>query len=436
MAENKGDRLVPAKPAAPVEKPNANGAGAAGQQCESSSIFNNIIDDVARRIFDPADLGDIAKLKTKYNCEIKASNDPWKYAKQALNKDDKDPYTSFLNEKDYSRFQDSVRGKVVGTGVTLVMPTALDDKTGARPPLIVQDFDSTAARGQGLKPGDQILAVDGVGMSGKTWRDGLNALDGAENSTAKVRILRNGVESDVQLKRTKEQVSNVEHKMVDGKFAHIRVKTFMHESTSAQIESAILDNPKAQGYIIDLRHNGGGLLDQAFTSASLFIKEGEVLSIKSRVPSDPSKPEYSMQTYALSKDLITAAQNNAKPKPYMPRHEDRVNKPVVVLVDQGTASAAEILAGALKDTDGAYVVGTPTYGKGVGQSVIPDLMSGGATKVTTFRYYTPSGFWPGDGHATRIGIQPNLVVKNPEPSNYYTQNDGQLNAAIGYLRTK
>lgn len=415
---------TPAKPNQPAEK-----------QCKSSPVYEQYINNVARNIYDPTVLGDIQKLKMKYNCEIEKSGDPMKYVKEALAKDDNDPFTSYLTPTEFKHLKEAQKGKEVGAGIQFVMPTAYEDKIGARPPLVVQDFDGTDARGRGVQPGDTILAIDGVSTRGKTWREGLALLDGAENSTVNLRISRNGVESNVTLKRTTEDGVNVTSDMVDDKFAHIRVRSFMNDDTSNQIENAILDNPKAQGYIIDLRHNPGGLLDQAFTSASLFIHEGQVLSIKSRVPSDPSDPKYTVKTYAINKDVITAAQDASKPTVYSRRHEDRVNKPVVVLTDQGTASAAEILAGALKDTDGAYVIGTPTYGKGVGQTIIPDDRFG-ATKITTFRYFTPSGFWPGDGHATRIGIQPNQVVKNPEPQNYYTKNDGQLNAAISYLRTK
>jgi carboxyl-terminal processing protease len=403
--------------------------------CESSPVYDRYIDDVARRIFDPASLGNLDQLKTKYNCEIETSQNPMKFVKQALDRDDNDPYTSYLTPKEFQKIVDAQRGKVMGAGVTFVMPTTLEDKTGARPPLIVQDFEGTAKRGHGIQPGDQILAVDGVSMQGKSWRDGLRALDGAENTKVKLHIKRNGTESDVELTRTNEDGVNVTSQMLDNKFAHIRVREFINDHTSNQIESAILDNPKAEGYILDLRHNPGGLLDQAFTSASLFIKEGEVLKIKSRIPSDPADPKYSMNTYSLSKDLITIAQDASMPIAYKARHQDRVNKPVVVLIDQGTASAAEILAGALKDTDGAYVIGTPSYGKGVGQEIGKDIPTGGALKITTFRYYTPSGFWPGDGHATRIGINPNLIVDNPKPADYYTQRDGQLNAALSYLRT-
>ncbi|MFA7336083.1 MAG: S41 family peptidase [Candidatus Obscuribacterales bacterium] len=404
--------------------------------CPTSAEYEQRINQVARRIFDPTTLGDLNELKTKYNCDIQRTSDPIKYVKLALDVDDKDPYTSYITPDAFAKFMKAQKGEVVGVGVEFVMPTAADDKTGKNPPLIVQSFDGTDARGRGLQPGDQVLAIDGKDMQGKSWRDGASALGGADHTPVKLRILRDGKVSDVVLTRTSEEPVNVSSEMVDGKFAHIKVRTFMTDDTSTQIEQAVIDNPDAKGYILDLRHNNGGLLHQAFTSASVFMTDGKVATIKTRLDSDPAHPLYETDVYRIGRDGITKTINDQKALPYFQRHPDRVDKPVVVLVDQGTASAAEILAGALKDSDGAYVVGTPTFGKGIGQTVFPDAFNNGATKVTTFRYYTPSGLWPGDGHDSRIGLQPNLVVDNPTPQLYNTKKDSQINAAIGYLRTK
>ncbi len=428
---------------APLNLREAVAAGAAtsagdatAKTCKTSPEYESRIDNVARRIFDPAALGDLQQLKSKYNCDIQRTGDPLRYVKLALDKDDNDPYTSYLTPTAYKSMLDSQRGKAVGVGVSFTMPTAFEDKNGAKPPLVVQSYDATDARGRDLKPGDEVLSINGVSMQGKTWREGLRALDGPEQSKVSMQVMRDGKVKDITLTRTSEDVPNVTTAVVDGKFAHIQVKSFMNDNTSKQIEKAILENPKAEGYILDLRNNGGGLLDQAMTSASVFISEGKVLNIKSRVASDPTAPRYENDVYSVGKDAITLSVNGAAPKAYAMRHPDSVHKPVVVLVDQGTASAAEILAGALKDTDGAYVIGTPTFGKGIGQTIFPDGLAGGATKITTFRYYTPSGLWPGDGHDSRIGLQPNLTVINPTAAEFNTPRDGQVNAAAAYLRAR
>ncbi|CAN5396063.1 hypothetical protein BH11CYA1_BH11CYA1_03880 [soil metagenome] len=423
------------------EKSTSTGAAKAPPEgaaalCPTSAEYEQRINDVARRIFDPSTLGDLKELKSKYNCDIQRTKDPIKFVKLALDVDDKDPYTTYIMPDAFSKFQKAQKGEVVGVGVEVAMPTAAEDKSGKNPPLIVHSFDATDARGHGLRPGDQVLAINGENMQGKSWRDGARALGGADHTPVNLHIVRDGKPLDIVLTRTSEEPANVSSEMVDGKFAHIKVRTFMTDDTSTQIEQAIIDNPGAKGYILDLRHNGGGLLDQAFTSASVFMKDGKVATIKTRLESDPTNPLYETDVYRVGRDGITKTVDNKKTQPYFGRHPDRVDRPVVVLVDQGTASAAEILAGALKDSDGAYVVGTPTFGKGIGQTVFPDSVNHGATKVTTFRYYTPSGFWPGDGHDSRIGIQPNLVVDNPTPQLYNTVRDSQINAAIGYLRTK
>jgi len=412
---------------------DATPATAEGEPCPSNGVYTSYIDDVASRIYDLADLGDLEKLRNKFNCEIDASKNPFKYIKQALDEDN-DPFTSFLDETHYKQLVEEQKGKNVGTGVQLRMPTAAEEISGVYKP-VVQEFEATPGRTTQLQPGDEILKIDNTDVANKGWRDISNMLDGAENTNVTVRVLRDGVETDVVLKRTNEELPAVTSQSVDAdNFAHIRLRTFMQNDASNELERAILDNPNAKGYIIDLRHNPGGLLDQSFLTASLFFHQGDILKIRSRVPSDPSSPKYSMDTYRVSPTEVQRIKDAAKPARFSERHEDRMHKPYVILTDQGTASAAEILTGALRDTDKAYVIGTPTWGKGVGQTIVPDWFSGGATKVTTFRYFTPNGTWPGDGHKQRTGLQPDLLVPNPAPRDFGTTNDAQMKAAIEYLR--
>jgi C-terminal peptidase prc len=437
LADRAPAQTVPARTAsdAPTPAPATPG-DATNKPCPDSQTYQRYVDFIAQRIYDPASMGDLNKLRTKYNCEIASGGDPFKYAKEAFDNDD-DPYTGILTPDQFNKMLEQQNGTDVGAGVVLRMPTAAEQVSGTPQPLIVQEFESTPNRKEELKPGDEILAVDNKSVKGKNWRDALSFFDGKENSEFDVKVLRDGTETTVRLKRTKEELPAVTSKTVDGgNFAHIRLRTFMQSDTSQELEQAILANPNAKGYILDLRHNPGGLLNQAFTSASVFMKEGDVLTVKSRVPSDPSQPQHKTETYSLSKDYITKMQNGGQPENFMLRHPDRVDKPVVVLTDQGTASAAEILAGALKDSDGAYVIGTPTWGKGIGQSIMSDWESGGGIKMTTFHYFTPRGNWPGDGHHNRIGLQPNQFVPNPAPQYYGTAQDGQLNEAIKYLRNK
>lgn len=403
--------------------------------CPPSPAYQSYVDRMTEQMYNPGALGDLTALRNKYNCEIANGGSPFDYAKKVFDEDD-DPYTAILSPEQFQKMIELQKGHDVGAGVVLRMPTAAEE-TGSKPQkIIVQEFEATPGRKEQLKPGDEILAIDNQSMTGKSWRDALKFFDGKENTEVDVRILRDGTEQTVRLKRTNEDFPAATSQMVDNdNFAHIRLRTFMQDDTSAELEREIKAHPNANGYILDLRHNSGGLLDQAFTSASVFISEGDVLKIRQRERSDPGNPQFKDVTYRVTPTNIEKVQDG-KAVDYKARHQDQVHKPVVVLTDQGTASAAEILTGALKDTDGAYVIGTPTYGKGIGQTIISDWFSGGAIKMTTFNYFTPKGNWPGDAHHNRIGLKPDLYVPNPAPQYYGTAHDGQLNAAIQFLRNK
>ena len=429
---------IPTPQSAPIRdgKPDAPMSMDASKPCPASPMYQSYIETFAEQMYDPKVLGDLNKLRNKYNCEIAQGGSPVDFARKVFAEDD-DPYTAIFTPEQFGKMVETQKGKDVGSGVVLRIPSQAEEASGQPQRLIVQEFEATPGRTQRLEPGDEVLAVGNENLKGKSWREALKFFDGKENSEFDVKVLRNGKEQTVRLKRTSEELPAATSSMVDNdSFAHIRLRTFMQDDASAELEREVLAHPNAKGFILDLRHNSGGLLDQAFTSASVFMKEGDALTIRQRERSDPANPVYKNVTYRVSPTEIQKIQDGGNPVPYMARHADRVDKPVVVLTDQGTASAAEILAGALKDSDGAYVIGTQTYGKGIGQSVISDWTTGGALKMTTFHYFTPNGNWPGDGHHRRIGLKPDLFVASPAPQFYGTAQDGQLNAAIQFLRNK
>ncbi len=434
--DNSSKRFTPKQSSSPgANKDAASGAQGEEKPCPASPDYQSYIDRIAQQMYDPSTLGDLNSLKNKYNCQIAQGGSPFDYAKKVFD-EDSDPYTAILTPDQFQKMIELQKGHDVGTGVIIRMPTPAEEAGSQPPKLVVQEFEATPGRTEQLKPGDEILAVDHQSMAGKSWRDALKFFDGKENTEVDVQIRRDGKEQTVRLKRTNEDAPAATSQMVDNdSFAHIRLRTFMQDDTSAELEREVKAHPNAKGYILDLRHNSGGLLDQAFTSASVFIKEGDVLTIRQRERSDPANPQFKSLTYRVTPTDIQKIQDGTSTS-YMARHQDQVQKPVVVLTDQGTASAAEILVGALKDTDGAYVIGTPTYGKGIGQTIMSDWSSGGAIKMTTFHYFTPKGNWPGDAHHNRIGLKPDLLVPNPAPQYYGTAQDGQLNAAIQFLRNK
>jgi|GEM_PF-711546 Periplasmic protease len=406
------------------------------QACPPSPKFNDYIDGIARKIYDPTQLGNLDDLKNKYNCQIERTQNPAQAVRQYL-ASDADPYSQMMDKAEYKAFKDYLKGNTVDVGIHIRQPNLLEEKSPIQPPILVQDFEPVStARDAGIMRGDQILEIDGKSLAQKTHRHARVMLEGEENTKLKLKVLRDGKELEftVDRKRIESPAISVD-KLNNGDIVRIRVHSFMQDDTSDEIANAVRDNPQAKGFILDLRHNGGGLVDQAAKTASVFIKEGKVMTMRSRVDSDPAFPRYEDDVYNITANSITHAVNGERPTTYRSRQPDLTDKPLVVLIDQGTASASEIVAGALKDTDGAYLIGTSSYGKGIGQTIFPDEDTGGATKYTTFAYYTPSNIWVGDGHEKRYGLTPNKLVANPRPADFGTAKDGQVNAAVDYLQS-
>lgn len=407
------------------------------QQCPASPRFNNYIDGIARRIYDPGQLGDLSTLKNKYNCQIEQSKSPASAVRQYFAAD-ADPYTQMMSKAEYQAFRDYQKGNTVNVGIVLRQPTMLEENSPVKPPILIQDFEAvSSAHDSGIMRGDQIIEINGVSMAQKTHRNASAMLLGDENTQLKLKVLRDGKEHEftVDRKRVDSPAITVD-KLNNGDIVRIRVHAFQQDDTSDEIANAVRDNPQAKGFILDLRHNGGGLVDQAARTASVFIKEGKLMTMRSRVDSDPANPRYEDDVYTITASGIKHAVNGTKPVSYRDRHPDLTDKPLAVLIDQGTASASEIVAGALQDTDGAYLIGISSYGKGIGQTIFPDSETGGALRYTTFAYYTPSNVWVGDGHDKRYGLYPNRLVANPQPADFGTAKDGQINAAVEYLQTR
>lgn len=407
------------------------------QRCPASPGFNNYIDGIARRIYDPRQLGDLSTLKNRYNCQIEQTRNPSSAVRQYF-ATDADPYTQMMNEAEYGTFRAYLKGTTVDVGILLRQPTLLEEHSPIKPPIVIQDFEAAStARDFGIRRGDQILEINGVSMAHKTHRNASAMLLGGENTQLKLKVLRDGKEHEfvVDRKRVDSPAITVD-KLNNGDIVRIRVHAFQQDDTSDEVANAVRDNPQAKGFILDLRHNGGGLVDQAARTASVFIKEGKLMTMRSRVDSDPANPRYEDDVYTITASGIKHAVNGTKPVSYRDRHPDLTDKPLVVLIDQGTASASEIVAGALQDTDGAYLIGISSYGKGIGQTIFPDAETGGALRYTTFAYYTPSNVWVGDGHDKRYGLYPNRLVANPQPADFGTARDGQINAAVDYLQSR
>lgn len=287
-----------------------------------------------------------------------------------------DPHSSYLEPKAYEELQAQTKGEFGGLGMEVTQENGLVK--------IISPIDDTPAQKAGLEAGDLIVAIDKKPVMGMTLTEAVELLRGKPGTKVKIHIKRK--DKDVFDKTITRAIIHVKAvKWAEkGNVGYIRIATFS-ETTVSLIKEAIADimkklGPKLEGFVLDVRNDPGGLLDAAIGASDIFLKKGkEIVSIRGR------KPESELRYYAEHKDITQ-------------------NLPIVVLINGGSASASEILAGALQDNHRGVVVGTKSFGKGSVQAVLP-LTNGGAIKLTTARYYTPSG-----RSIQAKGIEPDITI--------------------------
>lgn len=313
-----------------------------------------------------------------------------------------DPYTEYLPKEEMTEFTEETSSQYVGIGIYLT-----NDKT-TNTILVVGTMNGSPALEAGMQAGDIIEKVNDVAYTGETMDDAIKVLKGEEGTSAKVTVLRDGKEIDLTVTRKKITVEHVSSKMVENNIAYLQVDSFdsgVAESFKKQVTELV--NKGAKGIIIDLRSNGGGIVDEATGIAELFVKKGETILITK------GKTEEEEITKSTKNPIIK-------------------DIPVVILVNEGTASASEILAGALKDQYGAKIVGKTTYGKGVIQTLYT-LSDGSGLKITTDEYYTPK-----HNKIHKVGIKPDIEVDlTKDAEGYYETSedkDAQLQRAIQELK--
>ncbi len=276
-----------------------------------------------------------------------------------------DPHSAFLYAKNFRDMQTQTRGEFGGLGIEVTMEDGLVK--------VVAPMDGTPAHRAGIQPNDLITHLNDEPVKGLTLEQAVDKMRGPVNSAITLRIQRKNVEKPIEVKIVREVISirNVRHRIEGGDIGYIRITSFQGERTLEQLRAAIAEiskevpADKLKGYIIDLRNNGGGLLDQAIAVADAFLERGEIVSTRGRNAEDTQR-------------------HNARPG-------DLTNgKPLIVLINGGSASASEIVAGALQDHKRATLLGSRSFGKGSVQTVIP-IGTFGALKLTTARYFTPSG---------------------------------------------
>jgi carboxyl-terminal processing protease len=307
-----------------------------------------------------------------------------------------DPYSAYMNPKLFEEMQTETSGKFGGLGIEVTMEAGVVK--------VISPIDNTPASRVGIKAGDYIVKIDGEQVQGKSLMEAVNLMRGNVGSPIEITIRRKGFKKAKVYKIEREviEIKSVVSKIIDYKIGYIRLSSF-NQNSGAQLNKEITKfekNKKIVGYIFDLRNNPGGLLSQAVKISNFFLDDGEIVSTKGRKERENRK--------------------------FFAKKGDKINgKPLIVLINNGSASASEIVAGALQNHKRAVLLGITTFGKGSVQSIIP-LKNRGALRLTISKYYLPSG-----KSISEIGISPDIKVEEEgEEFSINTSTDNQLDYAV------
>ena len=310
-----------------------------------------------------------------------------------------DPYSAYMSPEMFDNMQTETTGKFGGLGIEVGMEAGVVK--------VISPIDNTPASRAGIKAGDYIVKINEIQVQGKSLTEAVELMRGPVGTDIEITVRRIGKKKAIIFNITREiiEIESVKSKILDDKIGYLRLTSF-NENSSEQIKNKIKEikkDKKIKGYILDLRNNPGGLLSQAIRISDFFLDYGEIVSTKSRKSSENRK------WFSKKGDLIDG-------------------KTLIVLINYGSASASEIVAGALKEHKRAILIGENSYGKGSVQSIIP-LKNKGAIRLTISKYYLPSGESISD-----VGVTPDIEVE--ESSDDFvinTDTDNQLNFALKLL---
>ena len=309
-----------------------------------------------------------------------------------------DPYSAYMSPETFKEMQTDTSGQFGGLGIEIGMEAGVVK--------VISPIDDTPAAKAGIKAGDYIVKIGKEQVQGKSLMDAVKLMRGTVGSSIDLTIRRKKVKKPLEFKITRKiiQVQSVSSEIIskNKNLGYIRLKSFNENSDKQFLKSLkkFEKNTKIKGYVIDLRNNPGGLLTKAINITDFFLNDGEIVSTKGRNVSETRK--------------------------FFAKRGDETNgKPVIVLINYGSASASEIFAGALKDHKRAIILGENSYGKGSVQSIIP-LRNGGGIRLTISKYYLPSG-----KSISEVGVTPDIVVEEVgENFKIKSDKDNQLNYAI------
>ena len=314
-----------------------------------------------------------------------------------------DPYSAYMSPKSYKGMQTDTKGEFGGLGIEIGMESGVVK--------VISPIDDTPASKAGIKAGDYIVRINGEQVQGKSLTDAVELMRGPIGSSIKLTVRRKNEKKALEFKITRAviEVKSVEAKLIGDKkeIGYLRLKSF-NQNSDEQLFKNINNfekNEKLRGYILDLRNNPGGLLNQAISVSDFFLDDGEIVSTKGRRISETRR--------------------------FFSKKGDGIDgKPLVVIINTGSASAAEIVSGALKDHKRAIILGERSYGKGSVQSIIP-LKNGGGLRLTISKYYLPSGKSISD-----VGVLPDIFVEEGEKNfKINTETDNQLKYAVDLLKS-
>ena len=310
-----------------------------------------------------------------------------------------DPYSAYMSPEIFEEMQTETSGEFGGLGIEVSMEAGVVK--------VISPIDESPAYKVGVKAGDYIVKINNVQVQGKTLSEAVELMRGPVGSSIEITVRRIGVRKALVFNITREiiKIQSVKSKIIDNNIGYIRLTAF-NENSSSQIKKRISEFKKdksIEGYILDLRNNPGGLLSQAVKISDFFLSDGEIVSTKSRKEGENRK------WFANRGDIIDG-------------------KTLIVLINGGSASASEIVAGALKDHKRAILLGESSFGKGSVQSIIP-LKNRGAIRLTISKYYLPSG-----KSISEVGVSPDIVVtESSEEFRINTKSDNQLDYAVKLL---
>lgn len=297
-----------------------------------------------------------------------------------------DPYSQYYTKEEFKRLKEQTSGSFVGIGV-IISPSPDDDYL-----TVVSPIQGSPAEKSGIEAGDKIVKVDGKNVFAKNSDEAISMIKGKEGTTVELTLKRDGKEFDVKVKREEIVSKSVEGKMLEDKIGYVRITSFS-ENTYKEFKTTLdrLKSEGMKGLILDVRDNGGGLLNICKDIADELIGEGTIVYTK----------------------------DNKGNTEYLKSDKDKLGLPIAILTNENSASASEILTGAIIDNKAGISIGTTTFGKGLVQSV-RELKDGTGFKLTTAQYFTPNG-----DYINEKGIKPTIEVKDPEK---------QLDAAVDWIK--